>query len=102
MTLVPQDQPHGARKELVEDRQAAGIPLTVPSSPSGGSLTASPPPVRPQPPLDMLRAASPSQQPDLGAILNPAPVNTQMRLRELRDASQNLVARELLSRLIGE
>jgi len=86
--LVPMGQEQGARKQIVADRRAAGVPLGT--SPN------------PQPPPDMLQVATPTRQPSIDAILNPVPVDPKIKVREMRDLAQNVVVRELLSRMIGE
>lgn len=98
-SLVPQGLPYGERKEMVEARQAGGVPTSV-SPPSVAAPQV--PQTRSLRPPDMLRAVAPREQVSLESVLSPPPVDPKVKLRDIRDRSRNVVARELLSRLIGE
>ncbi len=55
-SLIPLDQPKGAREQIIEERQQAGLSLGVP---------------RPTVPPDMLLAAQPRRTPRVSEILAP-------------------------------
>ncbi len=96
LSLVPLDQEQGARKQIIGDRQAAGLPLGVP--PDGGGLVGSAAPSgspMPEQGFDPLLELQP-----LGETA--APIATfREQIAQTAAVSQNPAVREAMRRILG-